>query len=295
MSSSPVGGRLRAYLRFIIAVLWFFVARTLARHAALGLASEQWRPLTEQAMLLFLLLMGYASMGVVFDRQPHPISAQGLPRRAGWRGEAGLGLAVGWALAIACVLPMIIGGGIAIVLILAPSAWGWLLANALFFAFLALAEEVAFRGYGFQRFEQSVGSLGAALGFAAFYAIVQALVPGSTRASIAVSLALSFVLSIAYLAHAGAVGELGHQLWLEGQPCAGLRACHQRRQQPLARGAGQSHGVVLAHRRRLWPGRQLGRLLRFARGPAGRIPPHPRTGLQLQRASDRARRHSGGS
>jgi membrane protease YdiL (CAAX protease family) len=199
MSTSPTSGRFRAYLRFILAVLWFFVARTLARHEAPALASEQWRPLAEQAMLLFLLLMGYASMGVVFDHQQHPLSAQGLPRRAGWLGEAGLGLAFGWATAIACVLPMILGGGIAIVLLLAPSAWGWLLLDAAFFALLALAEEVAFRGYGFQRFEQSVGSLGAALGFAAFYAIVQALLPGSTRISVAVSLALSFVLSAAYV------------------------------------------------------------------------------------------------
>ena len=199
MSSSPTGGRLRAYLRFILAVLWFFVARTLARHEAPVLASEQWRPLAEQVTLLFLLLMGYASMGLVFDRQQHPLSAQGLPRRAGWLGEAGLGLAFGWTLAVVCVLPLVLGGGIAIVLILAPSAWGWLAADVLFFALLALAEEVAFRGYGFQRFEQSVGSLGAALGYAAFYAIVQALLPGSTRISIAVSLALSFALSAAYV------------------------------------------------------------------------------------------------
>jgi membrane protease YdiL (CAAX protease family) len=186
-------------MRFIAAVLWFFVARALARHEALGLASEQWRPLAEQAMLVLLLLMGYASMGFTFDRQQHPISAQGLPRRAGWPGEAGLGLAMGWAMAVACVLPMIVGGGIAIVLILGPTAWGWLLADAAFFALAALAEEVAFRGYGFQRFEQSVGSLGAALGFAAFYGIMQALLPGSSRASIAVSLVFSFVLTTAYL------------------------------------------------------------------------------------------------
>jgi len=200
MSPSPAGtGRFRAYLRFIAAVLWFFLARTLARHEALGLASEQWRPLAEQVMLLFLLLMGYASMGVVLDRQQHPLSAQGLPRRTGWLGEAGLGLAVGWSLVVACVLPMVLGGGIAIVLILSPAAWGWLAVEIAFFALAALAEEVAFRGYGFQRFEQSVGSFGAALGYAAFYAIMQALLPGSSRLSIAVSLVLSFVLSTAYL------------------------------------------------------------------------------------------------
>jgi hypothetical protein len=200
MSSSPAAvSRLRAYLRFIAAVLWFFLARMLARHEALGLATEQWRPVAEQAMLLFLLLMGYASMGFTLDRQQHPLSAQGLPRRAGWLGETGMGLAIGWAIAVACVLPMVVGGGVAIVLILERSAWGWLAVDAAYFAILAMAEELTYRGYGFQRFEQSVGSLGATLGFAAFYVIMQTLQPGSNHASIAVSLVLSLVLSLAYV------------------------------------------------------------------------------------------------
>jgi membrane protease YdiL (CAAX protease family) len=200
----PASSRVRAYLRFILAVLWFFLARGLARHEALGLVQmqsiqEQWQPLIEQAIFLLLLLAGYAGMGLTFEGQLHPLSEQGLPWRKGWPGEAGLGLAVGWALAVACVLPLVVGGGIAIVLILGHTAWGWLAADAAFFALVALAEEVAFRGYGFQRFEQAVGPLGAALGFAAFYAIVQTLQPGSNHTSIAVSVALSLVLSLAYL------------------------------------------------------------------------------------------------
>src|SRR5580658_5921736 len=199
--SSPEtrGGRIRAYLQFIAAVCYFFLARSLAHHGALGLASEQLAPLLEQAMLVFLLLLGYAAMGSWMDRESSPVSAQGLPRRAGWPGEAGLGLSVGWSIAVICVLPLVVGGGIAIVLNLQPSAWGWLLADAAFFALLALGEEIAFRGYGFQRFSHAVGPIGAALGFAAFYAVVQALLPGSSRASIAVSVILSFVLSTAYL------------------------------------------------------------------------------------------------
>jgi membrane protease YdiL (CAAX protease family) len=196
---SPTAGRLRAYLRFIVAVLWFFMARGLAHRLAMGEATEPFVPLVEQAILAFLLLLGYAAMGFWFDREAHPVNAQGLPWRAGWPGEAGMGLAVGWALAVACVLPMVVGGGIAIVLVLGHTAWGWLAADAAFFALAALAEEIAFRGYGFQRFERAVGPLGAALGFAAFYAIVQALLPGSNHASIAVSVMLSLVLSTAYL------------------------------------------------------------------------------------------------
>ncbi|MGA7830516.1 MAG: CPBP family glutamic-type intramembrane protease [Terracidiphilus sp.] len=200
MSPNPPSvSRVRAYLRFILAVLWFFLALGLAHRGALGLATEAWQPLVEQGMLVFLLLTGYAGMGMMLDRQQYPLRAQGLPRREGWLSECGLGVVAGWAIAVVCVLPLLIGGGIAVVLILERPAWAWLLADAAFFALLALAEEVAFRGYGFQRFLDAVGPLGATLGFAAFYAIVQALVPGSNHASFAVSLALSLLLSMAYL------------------------------------------------------------------------------------------------
>jgi len=42
------------------------------------------------------------------DHQSQPIAAQGLPRRPGWLGEAGLGLSVGWAIAVVCVLPLVV-------------------------------------------------------------------------------------------------------------------------------------------------------------------------------------------
>jgi membrane protease YdiL (CAAX protease family) len=171
----------------------------MARHAAQGLAAEQWFPLAEQIVLVFLLLLGYAGMGFTFDGQLHPVGAQGLPRRPGWPSEAGLGLAVGWALVVICVLPLALVGGIAISFSLQTSAWGWLLADAAFFALAALAEELAFRGYGFQRFAHAAGPLAAALGFAVFFALLQARQPGSNHASFAVSVALSLVLSSAYL------------------------------------------------------------------------------------------------
>jgi hypothetical protein len=193
------GGRVRAYLQFIAAVCYFFLARTLAHQGAQGLAGVDWAPLVEQAMLVFLLVLGYAAMGAWMDRQPQPIAAQGLAMRPGWLGEAGLGLSVGWSIAVLCVLPLVAVGGIAIVLSLQPFAWGWLLADTAFFALLAMGEEVAFRGYAFQRLERALGPIGASLAFAAFYAIIQALVPGASHASVAVSVALSLVLSTAYV------------------------------------------------------------------------------------------------
>jgi membrane protease YdiL (CAAX protease family) len=190
---------MRAYLEFVAAVLYFFVARSFAFRFAVGLAGDAWVPLVQQAFLFLLLVCGYAAFGALFDRQVNSISAQGLPLRSGWYGEAALGLAVGWAVVVLCVVPMTLIGGIATVITTERTAWGWFLADAAFFAFTALAEEVAFRGYGFQRFEQVVGPYGAAIGFALFYAIVQALAPGSNRVSVVVSIIFSLLLSIAYL------------------------------------------------------------------------------------------------
>lgn len=199
MSAPESGGRLRAYMQFVAAVFYFFLAWVFARHMATRLASEEWFPLVEQALLVFFLLTGYAGLGFWLNRQMQPVSAQGLPRRSGWPVEAGMGLAAGWALAVACVLPLTLVGGIAIRFSLGLSSWGWLFADAAFFAMAALAEEIAFRGYGFQRFADAVGPVGAVLGFAVFYAIMQSLMPGAGRASFAVSIALSFILSAAYM------------------------------------------------------------------------------------------------
>jgi membrane protease YdiL (CAAX protease family) len=195
----PTDSRIRAYLQFIVAVFYFFIARGLASHSAAGLASDDWAPIYEQAILAFLLLFGYAVMGFWLNRQTRSIREQGLPRREGWLNEIALGLATGWGLAVVCVLPTVLIGGIAISISTNASAWKWLIADAIFFAFLTLVEEVAFRGYGFQRFVRAVGPIGASLGFAAYYAIVQSLVPGSSRATFCVSLAVALLLSAAYL------------------------------------------------------------------------------------------------
>jgi hypothetical protein len=192
-------GRFRAYLQFIVALFYYFLARALARHGAQGLAGEQWSALVEQAMFVFLLVLGFAGLGFTLNRQIQPVSAQGLPRRSGWNTEVGLGLAIGWAIVAFCAAVMAIGGGIAIRFSGSLSSWGRLAVDALFFALLALGEEIAFRGYAFQRFARAVGPVGAVLGFGVLYAFMQALLPGSSHASTAVAFALTVLLSTAFL------------------------------------------------------------------------------------------------
>jgi membrane protease YdiL (CAAX protease family) len=198
--SAPIrGSRIRAYLEFIAAVLYFFVVRSFSRNVAIGIHRDVWAPLLEQFLVAALLILGYAAFGSLFDRQARSIPAQGLRIRSGWTREFATGMAVGWGAVVVCVIPMLLVGGIAIVITAQSSAWPWLLADAAYFALLALGEEVAFRGYGFQRFSAVVGSSGAAFGFALFYAIVYALLPGATNASIAISVVFSFLLTTVYL------------------------------------------------------------------------------------------------
>jgi membrane protease YdiL (CAAX protease family) len=196
---SPFAGKTRAYLEFLAAVIYYFLARSVAHRAAFRLASDNWTPLVEQAILFLLLLTIFAAFGRLFDRESKPVAAQGLPLRSGWMREIGLGLTVGWGAAIACVIPLVLFGGIAIVLSTGRASWVALLVDFLFFAAATLAEEIAFRGYGFQRFLSVVGPVGATLGFAAFYALLQALLPGSSRLSIGIAALFSVVLSITYL------------------------------------------------------------------------------------------------
>jgi uncharacterized protein len=191
--------RLRAYMEFLVAVLYFFLARVFAHLGAQGLVSEDWSPVVEQGMLAFLLLVGYATMGFWLDREPHPVSEQGFPRRTGFLREAGMGLATGWALTVVCLLPLLAAGGIAISFSAQPRAWLWLAADAAFFALLTLGEEIAFRGYGFQRFARALGPVSATIVFALYYALVQKMILGSSRGSFLVSFALGLLLTIAYL------------------------------------------------------------------------------------------------
>jgi hypothetical protein len=193
------GGRLRAYLLFLAAIFYYFLVRSLALHGAMDLVNELWLPYAEQLILVFLLLLGFGAMGFWFDGQSRPIAEQGLVRREGWLGELGLGLATGWSLALLCVLGMTLAGGIAFTFSFQGSAWGWLIADLIYFALVALAEELVFRGYAFQHFLNAVGPTGATLGFAAIYTMLQALVPGTSRVSVVVSLAFSFLLTTAFL------------------------------------------------------------------------------------------------
>ena len=221
--------RLRSLLWFFIAAFYFLFAQMIAAHAANGLSSGDWMELISRALLLFLLIVGYAAMGYAGQRQSRPVRAMGLLARPGGLREFGLGSALGWGGMVACVLPMALAGGLIITFWTDAHQYFLLVLDIAILAIAALTEEVAFRGYPFQRLIDAIGPAAATFLIALIYALVHVRNPYSTGASFVVTFLLGWLLALAYLrTRALWVGWGFHFAWnasmalLFGLPISGL-------------------------------------------------------------------------
>lgn len=193
------GQRLRALAWFIIAVIYFILAKEVADTSANGLSSGVWFDFADRAILLFLFLVGFAAMGYVGQRQSHPLKSMGLTLRPGGRGEFALGAALGWAAVTVCALLIAIFGGMVVVFYLGWRQFALIPLDLAILLIASLAEEVAFRGYPFQRLMEATNPLVATLIISALYAFVHVANPGSSPASFIVTMFAGWVLCIAYL------------------------------------------------------------------------------------------------
>ena len=191
--------RFRAFAWFIVAVVYFIIAKSLAEHAALGLASGDWLELANRTILLFLLVVGYAGMGYAGQHQREPIKAMGLVRRPGWGREFALGSALGWGGMVACVLPIALIGGLVVTLYTTQRQFALIFLDLAVLAIAALAEEVAFRGYPFQRLIDATNPAIATIAVSLLFGFIHLGNPGATFASTIVTVFAGWLLSIAYL------------------------------------------------------------------------------------------------
>jgi uncharacterized protein len=191
--------RVRIFGYVILAAIYFYLAQSIAVHAANGLSSGVWTAIIERSVLLFLLVVGYAAMARVLNRQQQPLREMGLVRRTGWQREFGLGAALGWGMLVATILPMVLTGGLIVTFWAIPRQFGILLLDLLLLAIASLAEEVAFRGYPFQQLIQATGPTLATIVFSLCFAALHVFNPGANRASFVVTVFSSWLLSVAYL------------------------------------------------------------------------------------------------
>jgi len=229
-SQSAPSRRIWALVFCLVAYFYSWLAEALAGSAAGGFASGTWFEPIYRSMLLFLLLVGFWAMGRLFQRQRTPLKSMGLVRRATAAREFATGAALGWGAMVACVLPMALIGGFTLTFWTGPRQFGLLLLDLAVLLVAALAEEVVFRGYPFQRLVEAVGPVAATLLASAAFGIRHLANPDSTRGSTLVTVLAGWLLAMAYLRTRGLWLPWGlHFAWnasmglLFGLPVSGMR------------------------------------------------------------------------
>lgn len=223
-------GRGRAFLRFLLAVAWLLGAYFLADKSAHGFSRGEAFPLVRNCFNIFLLIVGYGYMALAWEDTREPLRVLGLVPRPGREHEFALGAALGWGMVTATMLVIALGGHFYVQFWSSPHAWGLLVLQTLTLAAGALAAEIAFRGYAFQKLIQTTGPFSATILAGIIFGLLRMETPGATPAAMWMSAMATVLLSVAYLRTRALWMCWGiHFAWLVsigilfGQPLAGSR------------------------------------------------------------------------
>lgn len=223
-------GRGRAFLRFLLGIAWLVVAYYLSYIAAHGFSRGAAFPLIRNLFTIFMLIVGYGYMAMTWDRSPDPFRAMGLASRSGRAREFAMGAALGWGMVTVVILISSLGGTFYVQIVTSPSAWALLAWQILALAAGALAGEIAFRGYPFQKLIETTGPFAATILAGIFFGLIRWETPGATPTAVWISALAAILLSVAYLrTHALWLCWGLHFAWvasigiLFGQPLAGSR------------------------------------------------------------------------
>ena len=190
--------------------LWIIAARNAADRSALGLALplhlEFLEPLLYASALVLLIMSGLTGLHWVVTRNATFRSVNALPERATSGREWRIGAALGWAMLITVLIPIVLAGDLVPGFWFHASAIGQLALSLLTLLLITLASELAFRGYLYQRLIAATNPSIATLLMSAVYAFISAMHPNATPRSILITFLLGIVLSIAY--------QRTHAIWL---------------------------------------------------------------------------------
>jgi len=168
---------------FAAAMVWLVCARAIAASAANGLARRfeltDTEPLLQAVLLLFLAVVGIALLHSIEHRGGRLREALGLPARETSREEWLTGAAMGWGLAVASVLPMVLGRSLNVQIWNAPRAYSLLALSLVTLAVLTLAHTILIFGYALPRLMEATGQARATLMLVAVATVYTALSPVS--------------------------------------------------------------------------------------------------------------------
>jgi len=226
-------GRIQPIWAFVLSALLSVMAFLVAGYSAAAIAGDHvlrfeaiFRPL-----LAGLLLAIFSWLLTVGNHvEDHRIAAQGLPVKRGWIRQFFVGSAFGLLLVALAVLPLGIWGNLSFRTTLTLHSAPRILAVVVVLVSGALAEELMFRGYPFQRLVEGIGAPGAIVVFSILFGVVHLSNPGASVWGLINTVAIGVLLSIAYLRTRSLWLPWGfHFAWnttlglLLGLPVSGLR------------------------------------------------------------------------
>ena len=196
-------GRLHPLWRYLLAAGYAFTVNLFAlfvvsafHPATLPAFESAYRP-----MVAVLLLAGFTLLARTADRAARPLGYMGFTHRSPLEAsrEFLLGLGIGGAMVGLCVAAIVAGGSYQVTLNF--GAWAWKLALVELWILLcgALGEELAFRGYPFQRLLEAFPPGVAIVVSSALFAAVHLGNPGIGRVAYANTLLIGALFSLAYL------------------------------------------------------------------------------------------------
>jgi len=166
---------------FAAAMVWLVCARAIAASAANGLALRfeltDTEPLLQAVLLLFLAAVGIALLRTLDRRAGKLREALGLPARETAREEWLIGAAMGWGLAVASVLPMVLGRSLNVQIWNAPRAYSLLALGLATLAVLTLAHTILIFGYALPRLIEATGPARATLILVAVVSVDAVMTP----------------------------------------------------------------------------------------------------------------------
>ena len=195
-------GHLRPGWRFVIAAVFFVFAEYACAYIVLSfgggskgvcLFEALYRPL-----LLSVLLAGFSVMVRVCDcNLRNPLAAQGLDFSGSWLRDQLLGLTLGMGMIAVAICAMFLIGAYSLHSLKPQVAQ--LLVVLWILLISAVSEEVAFRGYPFQRLIEGVGQRGAVLAMSALFGALHLNNPHVSLWGLANTMLVGVLLSMAYL------------------------------------------------------------------------------------------------
>ena len=165
-------------------------------------------PLLEAIFLLFLVVIGFHALDWIATRGRQSADVLPLPRRATRWAEWGTGAAIGWGLALAAVLPLLVSLNLHAHLAFRRNSVPGILLALVTLLVIALAEEAIFRGYPFRRLMAAVGPTWSTILISAGFAVFLLTTNAPTHLFFALldGTLFGILLALAYLRT--------HALWL---------------------------------------------------------------------------------